>query len=271
MQRREFEGKDLDEALHAAAAALGIDEPDLDYEIVEAGRRGLFGVGAKSVRIRVKPPLEEAPQPVAANELLLQEEAEKPADKPRRRRRDGRGRRRSRSATAAAPQPPPSDTPPSPATELEPPPGADQVVGTLERMFDLMGMEVTAQAVGSDNGLALMLEGPDRKLLTQKDGELLGAMQFLLNRMARRAWPDAGRIQLSCNGQRRNRDEDLVAMTREVAQQVSSTGQTKRLQPMNAYERRLVHLTVREFEELGSRSEGNGHLKRVQIYRQNRG
>ena len=63
-------------------------------------------------------------------------------------------------------------------------------------------------------------------------------------------------------------DDDLVELTREVAQQVKGTGRTKRLHPMNAYERRLVHLTVREFEQLGSRSEGNGHLKRVKIYRQ---
>ena len=85
--------------------------------------------------------------------------------------------------------------------------------------------------------------------------------------MARRAWPDAGRIQLSGRGQRRRRDEALVELTREVAEQVTRTGRTKRLHQMNAYERRLVHITVREYEGLGSRSEGNGHLKRVRVFR----
>jgi len=61
-------------------------------------------------------------------------------------------------------------------------------------------------------------------------------------------------------------DEELVALTREVTQQVSNTGKTKRLHPMNAYERRLVHITVRERPELDSRSEGNGYLKRVRIF-----
>ena len=51
------------------------------------------------------------------------------------------------------------------------------------------------------------------------------------------------------------------------SQEVKRTGRTKRLHPMNAYDRRLVHLTVREYEKLGSRSEGSGHLKRVKIYR----
>ena len=54
---REFEGKDLEEALGAASESLGIPEPDLDYEILEQGRRGLMGLGAKNVRIRVMPPV----------------------------------------------------------------------------------------------------------------------------------------------------------------------------------------------------------------------
>ena len=74
---------------------------------------------------------------------------------------------------------------------------------------------------------------------------------------------------LTCDGERSaRRDDELVQQTREVAEEVRRTGRAKRLAPMNAYERRLVHLTVREFERLGSRSEGNGHLKRVKVFRQ---
>jgi spoIIIJ-associated protein len=136
-------------------------------------------------------------------------------------------------------------------------------------MLDLSGIELSAEALGSSQGVILRLEGADRGMLIEKDAELMPALQFLLNRMARRAWPEVGRIQLTCEGeQREERDEELVELTREVAQQVDSTGKTKRLHPMNAYERRLVHLTVREYDELGSRSEGSGHLKRVKIYKQ---
>ena len=92
-------------------------------------------------------------------------------------------------------------------------------------------------------------------------------MQFLLNRMARRAWPGAGRIHLTCDGTRRRRDEDVVDLVHEVAQQVSRTGQSKRLHPMNSYERRLVHLTVRKLDGVASRSEGDGYLKKVKIYK----
>jgi spoIIIJ-associated protein len=233
--QREFEGKDLEDVLQAASASLGIAEPDLDYEIVEQGRRGLFGLGAKSVRIRVMPPVGESLK-------------EGPA---RRRRSHGDRRKRKESKPA---------TPPSS-------PDADDVRITIQKMLDLMGLKITAHAQQADSGLNVHLEGPDRKMLTQKDGELISALQFLLNRMAHRAWPEAGRIHLSCNGQRKRRDEDLAGLAREVAQQVSATGKAKRLHPMNAYERRLVHIAVRGFTELGSRSEGNGYLKRVRIYK----
>jgi len=163
----------------------------------------------------------------------------------------------------------PDSTPARPVVTEE---SAAEIIGTLQRMLDLMGLEVAAQRSASGNGIVIALDGPDRKTLTQKDGDVLYALQFLLNRMSRRAWPDAGPIQLSCNGEERIRDDgEVIRLTREVAEQVRRTGRTKRLHPMNAYERRLVHLTVREYDHLGSRSEGSGHLKRVKIFKQDRG
>jgi spoIIIJ-associated protein len=255
---REFEGKDLEEALASAAADLGIAEPDLDYEILEQGRRGLFGIGAKSVRIRVMPPVEPAGEP---------REPRPAAPRPARSGRTRSSRQsRSRSKQKQKPkqqQKKATSTPPEPIPEAV----IDDIRTTVQRMVELMGLQLEIQAGQVDSGVTVELGGPDRKLLTQKDGELIGALQFLLNRMARRAWPGSGRIHLASNGDRRKRDEELVELTREVIQQVTSTGKTQRLHPMNAYDRRLVHIAVREHPELGSRSEGNGHLKRVRIFK----
>jgi spoIIIJ-associated protein len=237
---REFEGKDLEEALQTASSQLGIAEPDLDYEILEQGRRGLFGLGAKSVRIRVMPPVQELSEGQV--------------------RRKDRGRR---SAKPSNKTDKPVERAPDPARQAV----VEDVQSTIGRMTELMGLELEVKARSVDTGIAVDLGGADRKMLTQKDGELISALQFLLNRMARRAWPDAGRIHLSGDGSRKHREGDLVKQTRDMARQVAETGKTKRLRPMNAYDRRLVHITVREFSGLGSRSEGNGYLKRVRIYK----
>ena len=252
-RQREFEGKDLEEALHAASESLGIPEPELDYQILEQGRRGLMGLGAKNVRIRVMPPMSESEQ--------RRERGRRERRRPARKTGRGRGRKGSRQGNRQGRRPK-TRQPDGPLSAK-----AEDIQATVQKMLDLMGLDLQVRAEAADSGLSLHLDGADRKLLTQKEGELINALQFLLNRMAHRAWPEAGRIHLSSNGQRKQRDEELIELAREVAQQVSSTGQSKRLHPMNSYERRLVHIAVREFTELGSRSEGNGYMKRVKIYK----
>lgn len=225
--KREFEGKDLEDALQQASARLEIPEAELHYEIVEQGRRGVFGLGARSVRIRVMPPLSEHAAEENGEDHDFGE------------------------ADAPAPQASPAEM--------------EEVEQTLQRMLELMGLELATQVETSREGLNLRLGGPDQRLLTQRDSELLVALQFLLNRMSKRSWPQAGRIHLTCDGERRRRDDELIAQARGAAQEVLRSGLPKRLHPLNAYERRLVHLAVREFAELDSHSEGDGPLKRVRI------
>jgi spoIIIJ-associated protein len=216
--------------LQLAAAKLAIPEDELHYEIVEQGRRGVFGLGARSVRIRVMPPLDEQS---AVEELAAEDEDDD-------------------NEIAVGTEP---------VTTAE----AQAVERTLQRMLELLGLQILPRAETGREGLSLRLTGADERLLTQNDSELLFALQFLLNRMAKRSWPQAGRIHLTCDGERRRRDDDLVAKARTTAQEVLRSGSPRRLHPLNAYERRLVHLTIREYGGLDSRSEGEGPLKRVKI------
>lgn len=238
---RIFEGRYLEEALAAAAEATGVPAADLHYRIVEQGRRGLFGLGAKSVRIRL-----EEPNPF---ELLQGDPPPRPEPI--------REVRRAPQVSAPRPQSEP-DTPTA-------------VAETLQQMVDLMGLDLRVRPEAADDRLDLVLTGADRALLTQKDAELRSALQFLINRMARRSWPAAGRIQIVLDGSRARRDDQFVDRIRDVAAQVARTGAPQRLPPMNAYERRIVHLTVREFTGLESRSDGSGHLKRVSIFKPSSG
>ena len=231
-----FEGKDLEEALAAAATALGVPEAELHYEMLEQGRRGLLGLGVRHVRIRV--------QPTAVD--LLQ-----PAPRPRRTKPPVR---------AAQVLPEAAET--TVAPEL-----VRGVEETVAKMVDLMGFELQVAGQEQDGGVSLELNGPDQPLLLARNGELLSALQFVLNRMTHRTWPGIRGIQIGCDGRGRPRDEELVALARRVATEVSRTGRTRKLRPMNAYERRLVHITVQEFGGLTSSSEGTGALKRVRISR----
>jgi spoIIIJ-associated protein len=276
-----FEGKDLAEALAEASAKLGINEDDLDFEIVEQGRRGLFGLGHKSVEIRVMPPIDQETKAAGHGELAgvpqrgegrrrggrrprgNQGGVEEGERKPRRQRRTRRPKREENGEDRAlAEEKEPAPPPPDEAVE--------QVQTTVRKMVDLLGLDLEVNAKGTAGGTELELDGEDRELLTAGDAEATGAWQFLLNRMSRRAFPEAGRIQVYCNGHRETRDEDLLALARETAEQVLQDGRTQRLQPMNSYERRLIHLTVRKMRGVDSRSEGNGAMKRVRVFKRRR-
>jgi spoIIIJ-associated protein len=219
---QEFAGRDLEEALLSASRALGVGREALDFRLLDEGRRGLFGLGAKSVRIAVKVPDAAAP---------AVEERPRPA-------------------------PPKSD---------DAGPAARSVEETLGQMLALTGLALEARTETDGDAVKVFLSGPDRKLLLQKDGELMNALQFLLSRMARRAWPGVAHVVVACEGFRDHREDDLVELVREVARQVARTGHPKKLHSMNPYERRLVHITVREFPELTSRSAGDGFLKQVTV------
>src|SRR5262245_33781951 len=186
----EFEGKDLADALHQASALLGVPEPEIDYEIVEQGRRGVFGLGAKSVRIRIVPSPAEAPAaPVVA-------------------------------VPSPAPVAPRVERPEPTGPEAEQVERAEQM---LRKMLQLSGLRVEARRSGSPSEATFDLSGPDLELLQENDRELLAAYQFLLNRMGRRHWPGIERVQLGSPAQRRRRDDELIASAKVAARQVTET------------------------------------------------
>jgi len=226
---REFEGESLEAALEAASAALGIAVDELHYEMIEQGRKGVFGLGARQVRIKVSPGDRQPPVP---------HEHE------------------------------PDEQPDEPDEEAEPPSGPPDPRAfreSLERMLHLMGLELRVKVQASGQSLRAVLSGRDRRMLVEKDGQLLASLNFVLNRMARRKWPGVSRIQVQCDGQRDHRDDEIIEMVREVAGRVARTGTPTELEPMNPYERRLAHITVREFPELDSHSEGDGFEKKITI------
>jgi spoIIIJ-associated protein len=209
---REFEGRDLEDALSAASNVLGIPAEQIHYELLTEGRRGVFGLGARRVKIWVD--LSDATEGDSDDRAVLE--------------------------TAWAED-------------------------RLREILRLMQLDIALHAEATFEGPRIEIDGADRGLLLARDAELLEALQLVLNRMARKARPDAGRIRIECRDHRRRRDGEIVDLARDIARQVQTTGAPRLLRPMNPYERRLVHMTVQEYADLESWSEGSGFLKRVRV------
>ena len=142
-EEREFEGKNLEEALDQAASSMGVDQDALDYEMVEQGRRGLLGLGVKAVRIRVKPPIDvELPAETLDVDL---EPAPEREPRPRQRSGNTKKKSKSRSRPRQRSRPKTEERDVSPA----PPEQAKAVEETVQRMVELIGLDLEIPTLAS--------------------------------------------------------------------------------------------------------------------------
>jgi len=108
--------------------------------------------------------------------------------------------------------------------------------------------------------LFIIFEGRDKGLLLQKDGALLLAFQHILNKVSPQ------KVQTDCDFFRRRKERELKDYVQNVAKRVRESGRKETLDPMNPYERRLVHITVNQIQGISTESIGEGFLKKVKVY-----
>ena len=227
MNVKEFEGRNEEEAINKAIESLGLDRDEIDVEIVET-KKAPFLFGGGRVRIRVH--LEEERQP----------DYEEP--EPRQ--------------------------PPSPHVEPLPAEGDFEkaMVEYLQGLVERMGI---AARVGigfrEERKLGLNIDTPDSGILIGKKGQTLEALQVIANIAASRLKEGAERIIVDTQNYRSRREQSLVRQARQTAQQVRRTRQSRLLEAMNPFERRLVHTALSEEGDIETASEGDGLYKRIRI------
>jgi spoIIIJ-associated protein len=216
---RAFTGRDVAEAVAAAARALGVPAERLRYVVLEAGSPGGHGIGGTPARIAV----------------LVE---------------SGRGRAEG-GAEAVLPA--------GPAPELP-----AVLRGLVRSLAEAAGVELSAELEEVAGTLTVRLEGPGCALLLEEEGEVLRSLEHLLQRVAAR--PGARpRVVLDCPGYRDTRDESLRAEARALVQAVRRDGRPRESRPLNAYERRIIHLVVSEEPGLRTFSVGEGADRRVTV------
>ena len=161
---------------------------------------------------------------------------------------------------------------PAPSREDQPEPmppgeGTDpqrELAAVVRKMLDAAGLDLELQVESEEDTIRVRLLGPDRDFFYGEEGEVLPAAEHLLQRMFGRVL--AGyRIRLECEGYRERRDQEVRARALALAAAVKETGVARTTEPLNAYERRLVHLAVGEVEELVTFSVGEGDDRRVTV------
>ena len=142
---------------------------------------------------------------------------------------------------------------------------SQQAAEFLENVFDMTGLQLQVAVKQGITGEVLDIEGKDAELLQAQTGELLEALQHLINQVFGRSLQGGARLVCDVHGFRATREAELQAMANLAANQVRQTGMSFTFQPMTANERRIIHMTLADSPDLFTESIGEGAERKLKI------
>lgn len=254
------QGQSLEEATNAAIEGLGADvDADVQIEVISEYKKktlGLFGGSLAKVRAYI-----ELPDP-------------KPAKKPQKKQNAPKAEKKeSASPAIKAEKAPKKEVKEAKmpeldlvdADKLDPNSCSGRAAAYIKKVLIGLGCEnVTAKAAELDGGTYLQLDGEKLGVVIGRRGETLDALQYLTS-LAANTGNGYYKVTLNIGNYREKREKTLRELARKVSAQVISTGRSRTLEPMNPYERRIIHTVIQDIEGVTSNSVGEGSGRRVII------
>ena len=262
MRSIEMSAKTVEAAVQAACEALGVDRDDINvsYEVLEFPARKLFKTIPAKVLVKVEEPeveevkpVEDAPAPVEAPAVPAEEAA--PAVEP------------AAEESAEAPVEEDASADEEVSLDIAADPRLQAAVDYLTPIFKLMGVEeFSFTAVKKGEATILRVIGEHMGALIGRRGETMESLSYLASLVANRLEGDYIKLGLDVAGYRDKRESDLTALAQRIGAKVRRTGRSFAMEPMNPYERRIIHSAIGKMEGVRSESKGEGRDRRVVIY-----
>ena len=268
IRKQEATGKTVDEARAKACALLGVQADDLNVscEVLEMPQKtGFLGLKLTPAKVCVSVEEPDAPaaapaEPVVEKKTPVQEavKAAPVAEEP--------------AAAAAQPEakaeePAAEEEEPEVPIVIEENAKIKAAVDYLREVIALMGVEnVTFSAVQKGEATIIRLDGEKLGALIGRRGETMESLSYLASLVANRLEGDYIKLGLDVAGYRDKRESDLTALAQRIGAKVRKTGRSFAMEPMNPYERRIIHSAISKMEGVRSESKGEGRDRRVVIY-----
>ena len=283
MRSMEFSGHSVDEAIFVGLTEMGVTIDEVEIETIQSETKGLFGIGAKMAVVRLTE--REVPLVMEMEQVYRKEteSASRRDAQPRRDSRPPRGDRNDRYDRGSRPQREggysqqardsrPRDHAPEPVVEEHYDYSEELAKNTpcavfLGELLAKMNVPAPVLAAETENGLRLCINAETMGLLIGRRGETLDAMQYLVSLVANKDRKDDGylRVTLDTEGYRSRREETLKRLARKNAVHVRQTGRPVSMEPMNPYERRILHSALQGFTGVTTHSEGEEPNRHVVI------
>lgn len=257
-------GKTVEEATQAACEQLGLPREEVSIEILEMPVRRLFRRIPAKVRACALEVEAELPQPPVPK---TEQRKEEPAVKQQPQQKAETQPAKPQADKQAEPTSQPTETAPVQGVDYTQNPKLLAAVEYLQDVFAKMGAEDLTLWVEQQDELCLVkVEGEHVGVLIGHRGETMESLAYLASLVANRVEGDHIKLGLDVACYRGKREKDLQHLAHRMAQKVLQTGRSRSLEPMNAYERRIIHSAVGEIQGVRSESKGDGVQRRVVLY-----
>ena len=260
--------KTLDDAITEALVQLGVTSDRLDYIVVEKGSEGFLGIGRKQAVIKARRKREEKP----VEETVEESKVETPVKeevKPEKKTEKKPAKEHSHTKKNVREEKP--EVKSEPKKEVEIAKVEPQTIETCEKfiydVMNAMGMDdvKVTSVVDEEGALSINMEGSNMGILIGKRGQTLDSLQYLTNRVANKMQDGYVRVKLDTEDYRRRRKETLENLAKNIASKVKRTRKTVSLEPMNPYERRIIHSALQSDPAVSTHSEGEEPYRRVVV------
>ena len=252
----EVSGKNVDEALTNALIKLETTSDKVEYEVVEKGSSGILGLFNKPAVIRVR-----KKEIVEVEEKPVQKEETKPTEE------KIREEVKSSQPLQQAEPVQPSEKAPKHVNVMSNDEIERRIVTFLDEMFKAMELEVKIEVKFDDpECVNVELSGPNMGVLIGKRGQTLDSIQYLTSLVVNKGKEKYVRIKLDTEDYRSRRKETLESLARNIAYKVKRSRRPVSLEPMNPYERRIIHSTLQNDKFVSTRSEGEEPFRHVVVY-----
>lgn len=244
--------KTVDDAITEALIQLGVTSDRLEYEVIEKGSSGFLGIGMKQAVIEAR----RKPEPVAEvkEETILVEEV-KPSVVKEQVSEPVQEKQEEKAEEEPARKK---------ATELAE--VSDEAIKAVEAFLNdtLKAMDMDVEIV-SEGALSVEMKGSNMGILIGKRGQTLDALQYLANRVANKHQDGYVRVKLDTENYRARREETLRHLAKNIAFKVKRTRRAVSLEPMNPYERRIIHAALQSDPHVTTHSEGEEPYRKVVV------
>lgn len=299
MEEITVSAKTLDDAITEALIQLGVTSDQLEYDVIEKGNAGFLGIGRKQAVIKARRKVEKKAndEPVidfsdAVKGVMKDSKSDnyhKHNNRDNKKKKDNRKKenyhKNNKNVTASekteivkeetvkTEKKEKNDKPHKPVQErkeIELAKVEDITVKTCEEfltnVLKAMDMEVEIKtSIDEEGALCIEMNGDNMGILIGKRGQTLDSLQYLTNRVANKTQDGYVRVKLDTEDYRRRRKETLENLAKNIAHKVKRTRRSVSLEPMNPYERRIIHSALQGDRSVTTHSEGEEPYRRVVV------